>query len=119
MLEINLTGHQLTFSGELDCDTVVAHWPFKLLEKLPAVAEFDLAGLQHVDTAGLAWLLQQLAQAKQRGIEVSLSEYAATITIAGCRQRCITTFTRSLAEIRCNSGYNPRPGIAAVAAVVC
>ncbi len=72
MLEINLTGHQLTFSGELDCDTVVAHWPFKLLEKLPAVAEFDLAGLQHVDTAGLAWLLQQLAQAKQRGIEVSL-----------------------------------------------
>lgn len=72
MLDIHLTGHQLTFSGELDCHTVVAHWPFKLLEKLPAVAEFDLAGLQHVDTAGLAWLLQQLAQANQRGIKVSL-----------------------------------------------
>jgi phospholipid transport system transporter-binding protein len=72
MLEIQLAGNKLQFIGKLDCNTVVAHWPFKLLAQLPTDAEFDLAGLAHVDTAGLAWLLQQLAQAKQRGINVVL-----------------------------------------------
>lgn len=72
MLDVQLTGNKLQLSGQLDCNTVVAHWPFKLLAQLPAEAEFDLAGLVHVDTAGLAWLLQQLAQAKQRGVNVVL-----------------------------------------------
>ncbi len=33
MLEINLTGHQLTFSGELDCDTVVATLAVQVIGK--------------------------------------------------------------------------------------
>ena len=74
MLEIKQEGATVQFSGELNCTTVVKHWPDKLLASLPIQAEFNLAGLRHVDTAGLAWLLQQLAQAKKQGISLRFSQ---------------------------------------------
>jgi phospholipid transport system transporter-binding protein len=36
--------------------------------------------LQHVDTAGLAWLLHQLSQAKQLGIHVTLRNMPQQLT---------------------------------------
>lgn len=74
MLEIKQEGSTVLFSGELNCNTVVKHWPFKLLATLPKQAEFNLGQLRHVDTAGLAWLLQQLAQANKQGISLRFSQ---------------------------------------------
>lgn len=74
MLEIKQNGAVLQFVGELNCHTVVAHWPFKLLATMPKQAAFDLGGLQHVDTAGLAWLIQQMAKAKQLGINLKFQQ---------------------------------------------
>jgi len=74
MLEIKQNGSVLQFCGELNCHTVVAHWPFKMLSTLPKQAAFDLSGLKHVDTAGLAWLLQQLASARQLGISLTFQQ---------------------------------------------
>jgi phospholipid transport system transporter-binding protein len=72
MLEIRQEQQVLLFSGELNRDSVVQFWPFKPLQSLPQQAVFDLAGLKHVDTAGLAWLIQVLAQAKAKSIQVEL-----------------------------------------------
>jgi phospholipid transport system transporter-binding protein len=74
MLEIKQNGAVLQFVGELNCHTVVAHWPFKLLATMPKQAVFDLGGLLHVDTAGLAWLIQQLAKAQQLGISLKFQQ---------------------------------------------
>lgn len=79
MLNIELNGAVVEFQGELNCHTVVAYWPFKLLAKLPKQTVFNLAALQHVDTAGLAWLIKQLALAKQQGITVTLSQMPAQL----------------------------------------
>ncbi len=72
MLEIRQEPQGLVFSGELNRDTVVQFWPFKPLQNLQGSAIFDLAGLKHVDTAGLAWLLQVLSQAKAKSLQVQL-----------------------------------------------
>lgn len=79
MLEINQHGATVEFSGELNCNTVVKHWPFKLLATLPEQAEFNLGKLSHVDTAGLAWLLQQLAQAHKKGIQLRFTHMPAQL----------------------------------------
>lgn len=80
MLEITLVGNQLVFKGELTRDSVMAYWPLTLLSELPKSTEFDLMALQHVDTAGLAWLLHQLSQAKQLGIHVTLRNMPQQLT---------------------------------------
>ncbi len=72
MLEIKQQQQVLVFSGELNRDTVVQFWPFKPLQLLQGTVEFNLAGLKHVDTAGLAWLIQVLAQAKAKSLQVQL-----------------------------------------------
>jgi phospholipid transport system transporter-binding protein len=72
MLEIRQEQQVLRFSGELNRDTVVQFWPFKPLQSLQGSAVFDLAALKHVDTAGLAWLIQVLSQAKAKSLQVQL-----------------------------------------------
>jgi len=72
MLEIRQEQQVLVFSGELNRDTVVQFWPFKPLQSLQGDAVFDLAGLKHVDTAGLAWLIQVLSQARAKNLQVQL-----------------------------------------------
>lgn len=72
MLEIRQDQQVLLFSGELNRDTVVQFWPFKPMQTLQGQTVFDLAGLKHVDTAGLAWLIQILAQAKAKSLQVQL-----------------------------------------------
>ncbi len=73
MLEIRQQQQVLYFTGELNRETVVAHWPFKPLQQLQQQAIFDLAAIRHVDTAGLAWLLQVLAQAKAQSLQIRLA----------------------------------------------
>ena len=72
MLNIAKQDGVITFTGELNRDTVVNFWPFTLLKNVSGELIFDLAALEHVDTAGLAWLLQQLGQAKNANIQVKL-----------------------------------------------
>ncbi|MDX1391418.1 MAG: STAS domain-containing protein [Rheinheimera sp.] len=71
-LKITQHGDALEFTGVLNRDTLMLYSPFKLLNKVSGDVRFDFAALDNIDTAGLAWLLQQLAQAKARGISITL-----------------------------------------------
>lgn len=71
-LNIEQQGKVLHFTGVLNRDTLMLYSPFKLLNSLSGPVDFDLSGLLNIDTAGLAWLLQQLATAKQRDVVISL-----------------------------------------------
>ncbi|HSG52512.1 MAG TPA: STAS domain-containing protein [Rheinheimera sp.] len=62
----------LDFTGVLNRDTLMLYSPFKLLNSLSGSITFNLAKLDNIDTAGLAWLLQQLAIANERGITIAL-----------------------------------------------
>lgn len=71
-LKITQQGDAFEFTGVLNRDTLMLYSPFKLLNKVSGAVNFDFAALDNIDTAGLAWLLQQLAQAKAQGISVAL-----------------------------------------------
>jgi phospholipid transport system transporter-binding protein len=71
-LKITQQGEALQFTGELNRDTLMLYSPFKLLNSLSGTVKFDFACLDNIDTAGLAWLLQQLAQAKAQGLSIAL-----------------------------------------------
>lgn len=72
MLKVELRDQLVRLSGVMDRDTVSAHFPFKALLALQGNVVFDLSDLRAVDTAGLAWLLHQVAVAKQQGICISM-----------------------------------------------
>tara|TARA_Y100000114_G_C11513520_1_gene210123 strand:+ start:225 stop:518 length:294 start_codon:yes stop_codon:yes gene_type:complete len=71
-LNIEQQGEVFCFTGLLNRDTLMLYSPFKLLNSVSERINFDFSGLENIDTAGLAWLLQQLAWAKQHDIEISL-----------------------------------------------
>ena len=71
-LQIKLQGDSLRFTGTLNRDTLMLYSPFALLNDCDGAVTFDLAALENIDTAGLAWLLQQLAEAKQQGLTIAL-----------------------------------------------
>lgn len=72
MLKISQQEQTLFFAGALDRDTVPTQWPFKLLKKLNGTVIFDFSELALVDTAGLAWLLHQVAQAAKLGLSIQM-----------------------------------------------
>ncbi len=72
MLKISQQEQTLFFAGALDRDTVPTQWPFKLLKKLSGTVVFDFSELALVDTAGLAWLLHQVAQANKLGLTIQM-----------------------------------------------
>lgn len=72
MLRIEHEQQRLIFSGTLDRTTVLDYWPFKQLNSMSGDVVFDFKQLRSVDTAGLAWLLKQLALASQGGLVVQL-----------------------------------------------
>lgn len=72
MLNIEQQQQRLLFSGVLDRNTLLTFWPFRQLNHLSGEVVFDLSQLQTIDTAGLAWLLKQLALARQAGLVVQL-----------------------------------------------
>ncbi|WP_445768147.1 STAS domain-containing protein [Rheinheimera sp.] len=71
-LRIERQGDSLNFTGTLNRDTLMLYSPFVLLNDCRGDVRFDLAALDNIDTAGLAWLLQQLAAAKQQGLTIAL-----------------------------------------------
>lgn len=71
-LRIERQGDSLNFTGTLNRDTLMLYSPFALLNDCRGDICFDLAALDNIDTAGLAWLLQQLAAAKQQGLTIAL-----------------------------------------------
>lgn len=74
MLKVERIDQQIRLSGELDRYTVPAVCPFTELAKQQGPLQLCLAGLSHVDTAGLAWLLEQVEQANKRDVALSLHE---------------------------------------------
>nr|WP_245217543.1 STAS domain-containing protein [Rheinheimera maricola] len=62
----------LHFTGTLNRDTLMQYSPFTLLNDASGTLRFDLSGLSAIDTAGLAWVIKQLAVAQQKGVTVKL-----------------------------------------------
>lgn len=74
MLNIELQGQVLLIQGELNRHTVPTVQPCKALLGVQGRVEFRLGQLQQVDTAGLAWLIHQLAIAKQQQLQIHLTQ---------------------------------------------
>lgn len=71
-LQIERQQDCLQFNGSLNRDTLMQYSPFTLLNNCAEKVQFDFSKLASIDTAGLAWLLQQLAIAKQQGRTIQL-----------------------------------------------
>ena len=78
-LAINNEDNILRFSGELNRDTLMLYSPFKLLNTLSGKVIFDFSALSNVDSAGLAWLIQQLGQARRQELQVEFSKVPAQL----------------------------------------
>jgi phospholipid transport system transporter-binding protein len=72
VLRIEQAQQRLVFNGTLDRNTLLDYWPFKQLSSMSGQVVFDFKELSSIDTAGLAWLLKQLALARQGGLVVQL-----------------------------------------------
>jgi ABC-type transporter Mla MlaB component len=79
MLKISQQQQTLSFAGALDRETVPGQWPFKLLKKQSGTVVFDFSGLTLIDTAGLAWLLHQVAQAAKLGLSIQMRHAPAQL----------------------------------------
>lgn len=79
MLNIDVQGQTLVFQGELNRATVPTVQPCKALKGLTGKVEFRLGKLNHVDTAGLAWLLHQIAESRRQQLEIRLTETPAQL----------------------------------------
>ena len=70
-------------SGELNRNTVNSCWPTSLSDLLHSskgqTPLIDLAGVSDADTAGLAWLLNLLRDAKKQNITLKLKNVPETI----------------------------------------
>ncbi|MGP9799698.1 STAS domain-containing protein [Rheinheimera sp. NSM] len=71
-LKITQQADAIHFTGVLNRDTLMLYSPFTQLNKLSGSVKFDFDTLDNIDTAGLAWLLQQLSEAKRLGITIAL-----------------------------------------------
>jgi phospholipid transport system transporter-binding protein len=70
-------------TGELNRNTVNRSWPKSISDLLASAKRqtpvIDLAGISHADTAGLAWLLNLLRDAKKQNITFKLKNVPETI----------------------------------------
>ncbi|MDX1537620.1 lipid asymmetry maintenance protein MlaB [Arsukibacterium sp.] len=78
-LNIDQQQNTLTFSGELNRDTLMLYSPFKLLNTLSGKVIFDFSALSNVDSAGLAWLIQQLGAARRQNLQLEFSQVPAQL----------------------------------------
>lgn len=78
-LSITQQQQQLLFSGELSRDTLGQFIPFTLLNSMSGQVTFDFNGLTNVDSAGLAWLLEQLAVARTRNLQIEFLHVPAQL----------------------------------------
>jgi len=78
-LSITQQQQRLEFKGELNRDTLMMYSPFTLLNKLSGKVTFDFSALTNVDSAGLAWLIEQLALAQQRDLQLQIRQAPAQL----------------------------------------
>lgn len=78
-LTITQQQQHVLFSGELNRDTLAAYIPFTLLKQMDGKVIFDFTGLTNVDSAGLAWLLEQLAVARTRNLKIDFLHVPAQL----------------------------------------
>jgi phospholipid transport system transporter-binding protein len=78
-LTIKQQNQTLVFSGELDRDTLMVYSPFTLLNTLSGQVTFDFSALTNVDSAGLAWLIQQVARARTMKIDLEIIHVPAQL----------------------------------------
>ena len=78
-LTITQQGQVLVFRGELDRETLLDYLPFTLLKSLSGQVVFDFSVLTNVDSAGLAWLIEQLALAQQRDLQLQIRQAPAQL----------------------------------------
>jgi phospholipid transport system transporter-binding protein len=79
----NKAGH-FVLRGTLNRETIPHFWPNCLAELAQAQQNcdslnLDLADIKHIDTAGLAWLLNLLRDTKQQQVTFTLSNVPATL----------------------------------------
>lgn len=78
-LDISLQEQTMRFSGQLNRDTLMMYSPFTLLNKVSGKVIFDFAALTNVDSAGLAWLIQQIAQARTCKLHIEIKNVPAQL----------------------------------------
>lgn len=78
-LNIELQAQHLLFSGELNRDTLMVYSPFTMLNSLSGKVTFDFSALTNVDSAGLAWLIQQVARARTMKIDLEIIHVPAQL----------------------------------------
>lgn len=78
-LTITQQGQVLVFRGELDRETLLDYLSFTLLKSLSGQVVFDFSALTNVDSAGLAWLIEQLALAQQRDLQLQIRQAPAQL----------------------------------------
>lgn len=78
-LTINQNGQLLSFSGQLNRDTLMMYSPLSLLNTLSGKVTFDFSDLTNVDSAGLAWLIQQLSRARTMNLQIEIQKVPAQL----------------------------------------
>ncbi|MDX3773458.1 STAS domain-containing protein [Chromatiaceae bacterium AAb-1] len=79
VLSITREDNTVSFKGELNRDTLMLHSPFAMLNALSGRVTFDMGNLTSADTAGLAWLIQQLALSRKKSLVVELRNVPAQL----------------------------------------
>lgn len=74
MLTFNNEGSTCLVCGELSQQAVIAHWPEVEQLLTSDVSQLNLSGITYADTAGVALLLQLMAQQRQGGGSLTLSQ---------------------------------------------
>ena len=78
-LSITQQQQRLEFKGELNRDTLMMYSPFTLLNKLSGKVTFDFSALTNVDSAGLAWLIEQVARARTMNLKIEIQHVPAQL----------------------------------------
>lgn len=78
-LSITQQQQRLEFKGELNRDTLMMYSPFTLLNKLSGKVTFDFSALTNVDSAGLAWLIEQVARARTMNLQIEIQHVPAQL----------------------------------------
>lgn len=79
----NPPGH-FVLKGALNLETIPQFWPDRLADLATAKQtsdslNIDLAKVEHIDTAGLAWILNLLRDAKHQQVSFTLSNVPPTL----------------------------------------
>lgn len=80
-MSLSITQQQqlLYFKGDLNRDTLMMYSPFTLLNKLSGKVTFDFSALTNVDSAGLAWLIEQVARARKMQLQIEIQHVPAQL----------------------------------------